>query len=314
MVGTSGGVVVIASFVLDMVTHVPRRPRTGESLIGSGFGMFVGGKGCNQAIAATRAGASVRVLGRLGADTFGEQFQQVLAREGIGTRWVIVDHEEGTGVAFPLIEPDGQNSIVIVPRANGRVTSDDIMAGQEAFEGAGVLLVQMEVSLEAVWKAIDLAHQRGLYVLFNPAPVPDPLPTFPAELWTQIDYLLPNEREVEALTGLPAHDLSQIEHAARVLIERGCRSVVVTLGSRGALWVPGGEQPGVLLPPFKVEQVDATAAGDAFCGVLAAGLAAGQPPLSALRRASAAGALATTRLGAEPSLPTSAEIDRLLGA
>jgi ribokinase len=275
--------------------------------------MFVGGKGCNQAIAATRAGASVRVLGRLGADAFGEQFQKVLAREGIGTRWVTVDHEEGTGVAFPLIEPDGQNSIVIVPRANGRVTSDDIIAGQEAFEGAEVLLVQMEVNLEAVWKAIDLAHQRGLSVLFNPAPVPDPLPTFPPELWPQIDYLLPNEREVEALTGLPAQDIPQIEHAARALIERGCRSVVVTLGSRGALWVPGAEQPSVLLPPFSVEQVDATAAGDAFCGVLAAGLAVRQPPLSALRRASAAGALATTRLGAEPSLPTSAEIDTLLG-
>ncbi|PWT79053.1 MAG: ribokinase, partial [Chloroflexi bacterium] len=239
MAGTSGGVVVIASFVLDMVTHVPRRPRTGESLIGEGFGMFVGGKGCNQAIAAARAGASVRVLGRLGADDFGKQFQRVLAREGIGARWVTVDNEEGTGVAFPLIEPDGQNSIVIVPRANRRLTSDDILAGQEAFEGAGALLVQMEVSLEAVWKAIDLAHERGLCVLFNPAPVPDPLPTFPAELWAKIDYLLPNEREIEALTALPAHDIPQIEHAARSLTLRGCRSVVVTLGDRGALWVPG---------------------------------------------------------------------------
>ena len=234
-------------------------------------------------------------------------------REGIGTRWVIVDDVEGTGVAFPLIEPDGQNSIVIVPRANRRLTSDDILARQEAFDGASVLLVQMEVNLAAVWEAIDLAHQRGLSVLFNPAPVPDPLPTFPAELWTHIDFLLPNEHEVEALTGLPTGDIPQIERAARILIERGCRSVVVTLGSRGALWVPGIAEPSVMLPPFSVQQVDATAAGDAFCGVLAAGLAAGQPPLLALRRASAAGALATTRLGAEPSLPTTAEIDRLLG-
>ena len=309
---TTGGVVIVASFVLDMVTHVSRRPRAGESLVGSDFGMFVGGKGCNQAIAAARAGADVRVIGRLGADVFAEQFQVVLAREGISTRWVTSDDLEGTGVAFPLIEPDGQNSIVVVPRANLRLTGEDIQFGEAAFDGARVLLVQMEVSLPAVWKAIELAHQRGLLVLFNPAPVPDPLPDFPAELWRQTDFLLPNEREVEALTGLPAQDIPQTELAARALVDSGCRSVVVTLGNRGALWIPSASEPAVLLPPFTVRQVDSTAAGDAFCGVLAAGLASGQEPFSALRRASAAGALATTRLGAEPSLPTAAEIDSLL--
>ncbi|MGO8951341.1 MAG: ribokinase [Ktedonobacterales bacterium] len=313
MANTGGGVVIVASFVLDMVTHVPRRPRAGESLIGSDFGMFVGGKGCNQAIAAARAGADVRVIGRLGADVFAEQFRTALAREGIGTRWVIVDDLEGTGVAFPMIEPDGQNSIVVVPRANLRLTGEDILTGEAAFDGAHTLLVQMEVGQAAVWKAIELANQRGMSVLFNPAPVPDPPPSFPAELWHHIDFLLPNEREVEALTGLPAQNIPETERAARVLIERGCRSVVVTLGSRGALWIPGAAEPAVILPPFTVQQVDATAAGDAFCGVLAASLAAGQQTLSALRRASAAGALATTRRGAEPSLPRTAEIDSLLG-
>jgi ribokinase len=311
--GPRRGVVIVASFVLDMVAHVPRRPQTGESVLGWDFGMFAGGKGCNQAIAAARAGADVRVIGRLGADTFAEPFRSILAREGIGTRWILTDFEEGTGVAFPLVEPDGQNSIVVVPRANLRLTDEDVVAAEEAFDGASVLLVQMEVSLPAVWKAVELAHQHGLQVLFNPAPVPDPLPAFPSTLWPQIDFLLPNEREVEALTGIAAREVPDVERAARELVQRGCRSVVVTMGSRGALWVSDGVRPAVPLPPFTVRQVDATAAGDAFCGVLAASLATGQDPLLALRRASAAGALATTKLGAEPSLPTSAEIEGLLG-
>jgi ribokinase len=311
--GPGGGVVVIASFVLDMVAHVSRRPQTGESVIGWDFGMFAGGKGCNQAIAAARDGADVRVIGRLGADTFAESFRSILSREGIGTRWILTDAEEGTGVAFPLVEPDGQNSIVVVPRANLRLTADDILAAEAAFDGTSVLLVQMEVSLPAVWKAVELAHRRGLQVLFNPAPVPDPLPPFPSTLWPQIDILLPNEREVEALTGIAGGEVSDVERAARALIQRGCRSVVVTMGSRGALWVADSVGSAVPLPPFAVRQVDATAAGDAFCGVLAASLATGRDPLLALRRASAAGALATTKLGAEPSLPTGAEIDGLLG-
>lgn len=310
--GDTGGVVLLASFVLDMVTHVPRRPRAGESLIGSDFGMFVGGKGCNQAIAAARDGAEVRVIGRLGADIFGERFYEALAREGIGTRFVISDEHEGTGVAFPLIEPGGQNSIVVVPRANMRLTGEDVLTAEPAFVGAAVLLVQLEVSLPAVWAAIELAHQLGLQVLLNPAPVPDPLPVFPAEMWHHIDLLLPNERELEALTGLSTADIPETERAARVLVERGCRSVVVTLGHRGALWIPGADEPAMLLPPFSVHQVDSTAAGDAFCGVLAAGLACGLPMPLALRRACAAGALATTRVGAEPSLPSADEIDGLL--
>jgi ribokinase len=308
------GVVIVASFVLDMVAHVPRRPQTGESVIGRDFGMFVGGKGSNQAIAAARAGADVHVIGRLGADAFAEEFRVVLAREGIGTRWILTDKEEGTGVAFPLIEPDGQNSIVIVPRANLRLTGADIRAAAEAgaFDGAAVLLVQMEVGLSAVWEAIELAHERGLRVIFNPAPVPNPLPDFPPSVWPQVDFLLPNESEVEAMTGIAASEIGDVERAGRALVARGCRSVIVTLGSRGALWIPGADEPAALVKPFPVRQVDATAAGDAFCGVLAAALAMGLPVSDSLCRASAAGALATTKVGAEPSLPTAQQIEAFL--
>ncbi len=311
---TRGVVVVLASFMMDLVAKAPRRPRTGESLVGTDFGMYVGGKGNNQAIAAARCGASVRVIGRLGNDLFAQPFTDVLDREGIDATWISRDHEVGTGVALPLIEPDGQNSIVAIPRANSRMSADDVVAAAKAFDGADVLLAQFEVALPAVWAAIELAHTRGLYVVLTPAPLPDPVPPLAPEKLALVDVLVPNEREAEALTGVPTADMAGAERAARALLASGCRSVVVTLGHRGALWVTGRDADSVHIPPYSVEQVDATAAGDAFCGVLAAALAAGLDTPQALRRASAAGALAVTRQGAEPSLPATAEVERFLRA
>ena len=307
-------VVVLASFILDLVVRAPRRPRAGESVFGTDFGMYAGGKGCNQAIAAARSGAAVRVIGRIGDDIFSPPIFDVLARERLDATWVTRDPVAGTGIAFPVVEPDGQNSIIVLPRANFAVTPDDIRNAAAAFDGASVLLAQFEVPVEAVGVAIALAHQRGLHVLLNPAPVPDPAPALPPEMLSAIDILLPNEREAEALTGIAVADVTSAERAARALLARGVRSVVVTLGSRGALWVPHADVEAVYLAPFDVPQVDATAAGDAFCGVLAAGLAAGLETSDALRRASAAGALAVTRMGAEPSLPHAHEIDALLSS
>lgn len=314
MEDTSGAVLVLASFIMDMVVRAPRRPRPGESLVASDFGMFAGGKGSNQAIAAARSGAAaVRVIGRIGDDLFGAPFVELLAREGIDATWVTRDAEAGTGVAFPVIEPDGQNSILLVPRANQRVTPADIAAAADAFAGARVLLAQLEVACDAVIVAIERAHAAGLTVLFNPAPAPQPSEApLPNALYPLVDVLLPNEREAEALSGVPVMDVADAARAGRALLAKGCRSVVVTLGSRGALWLAHVAAEPVYLPPFTVAQVDSTAAGDAFCGALAAGIARGLPMHAALRRAGAAGALAATRLGAEPSLPRAAEIDALL--
>ena len=310
----AGAVVVLASFILDLVVRVPRRPYAGESLIATDCAMFVGGKGNNQAIAAARAGAEVLVIGRLGDDVFSPPFDAALAREGIDARWVTRDTEAGTGLAFPVIEPDGQNSIIVAPRANARTSADDVRAAETAFDGARVLLAQFEVGAEAVWAAMERAHARGMRVLLNPAPAPDAEMPLLVEMLHATDVLLPNEREAEALTGIAVADVAGAERAARALLARGCGSVVVTLGSRGALWLAGPEAEAIVLPPFAVEQVDATAAGDAFCGALAAELARGAGMPEALRRARAAGALAVTKLGAEPSLPTRAEVDALLRA
>jgi ribokinase len=305
-------VVVLASFMLDLVAHVPRRPRSGESVLGSDFGMFVGGKGCNQAIAAARLGAPVRVIGRLGDDLFAPPFFEALERERIDAAWVVRDAAAGTGVAMPLIEPGGQNSIVAIPRANGQVTAEQVRAATDALTGAAALLAQFEVPLAAVVAALELARERGVRTLLNPAPAPEPAPPLDAPWWRLVDLLLPNEREAESLTGIAVEDLDGAEHAGRVLLEAGCGSVVVTLGGRGALWLPGAGQEAVAIAPFAVEQVDATAAGDAFCGALAAALVAGSPMPEALRRATAAGALAVTRLGAEPSLPRRDEVEAVL--
>lgn len=310
--GATGTVVVLASFMMDLVAHAPRRPRSGESLFGTEFGMFVGGKGNNQAIAAARGGAEVRILGRLGNDLFAPRFEETLDAEGISRRWVVRDAEAGTGVAMPLVEPDGQNSIVAIPRANWRVTPEQVRSAADAFAGADVLLAQFEVPLPAVYAALALARERGVYTLVNPAPVPDPPPPVPGDWLGLVDLLVPNEHEAAALSGLPVESVADAERAGRALLAGGCRSVAVTLGSRGALWLPGEERGAVHLPPFDVRQVDATAAGDAFCGTLAAALARGQAHEDALRRAVAAGALAVTKHGAAPSLPAAEEVDALL--
>lgn len=312
---TSGTVLVLASFIMDMVVRAPRRPQPGESLVATDFGMFPGGKGSNQAIAAARSGAVVRAIGRIGDDLFGAPFVDLMAREGIDARWVIRDAESGTGVAFPVIEPDGQNSILLVPRANQRVTPADVAAAAEAFAGAQVLLAQFEVARDAVIAAMERARIDGLTVLLNPAPAPHPPETpLPDTLYPLVDVLLPNEREAEALSGVPVASAADAERAGRTLLAKGCRSVVVTLGSQGAVWLPDAEAEVVYLPPFAITQVDSTAAGDAFCGVLAAGIARGLPMHDGLRRAAAAGALAVTRMGASPSLPRANEIDALLAA
>lgn len=297
---------------MDLVARVPRRPRAGESVFGSDFGMFVGGKGNNQALAASRAGASVRVIGRVGDDIFAPPFFEKLREAGVDATHVLRDGTAGTGVAMPLIEPDGQNSIVIIPRANSRVDAAQVRAAAGAFDGAAVALAQFEVPLEAVTAAFALARAHGALTVLNPAPVPDPAPTQDGGWLPLVDLLIPNESEAEALTGIAVRDRADAEKAARALLAAGCGAVVVTLGSRGALWVPGREDAAVFVPPFSVRQVDATAAGDAFCGALAAALASGMAPRDALRRASAAGALAATKMGAEPSLPSRAEVDALL--
>jgi len=305
---STGRVTVLGSFMTDLVARAPRRPLAGESLIGTDFGMFVGGKGNNQAIAAARCGAAVSIIGRVGDDLFAQPFFDTLAQNQIDSRYVTRDAQAGTGAAMIVIEPNGQNSIIIMPRANLQLTPADVEIAREAFSGAAVVLAQLEVPIPTVLAGARLARESGARFLFNPAPAP--AEKLPDELLRLTSIIAPNEVEAAHISGIPTGDHQGALAAARALLERGPEEVVMTLGERGALWVTGSHDE--LLPPFQVTQVDATAAGDAFCGALAAALALGQPMPSALRWATAAGALAVTKLGAAPSLPTRAEIEELL--
>jgi ribokinase len=301
-------IVVVGSLNMDLVTRAARRPQRGETLTGESFGMFVGGKGLNQAIAAARQGASVHMVGRVGADDFGRRLRQTLEAAGVDVQFVAEDPEAGTGVATIVLDAEGDNSIIVVPGANGRVGRADVERAAAAIAAADLLMLQLEVPFEAVLRAAEIARAAGVRVLLNPAPAPaSPLPD---ELLRLVDVLTPNETETHSLTGLSADDDESAVRAAAALRARGVGAVVLTLGARGALLADG--ERNVHVPGYAVQVVDTTAAGDAFCGALGTQLARGQPLEAAVGYANAAGALATTVLGAEPAMPRREAVERLM--
>jgi ribokinase len=304
-----GKVVVVGSLNMDLVVQVPRRPVKGETLRGTGFSMFVGGKGNNQAIAAARAGASVSMVGRVGQDAFGEVLLTTLAKNGIEAGYVQRDAEVGTGIANITVDAEGDNSIVLAPQANDRLSPQDVAQAAPVFEAAQVLLLQLEVPLETVSAAAQLARRAGVLVVLNPAPAPAS-GTLPSELLQALDLFIPNQTETEGLTGLKVSDEASAIAAARALQALGPKNIIITLGEQGALLLQA-DGSSRLIPAYSVNAIDTTAAGDAFCGALAAWLASGTALPEAIGFACAAGALAATRLGAEPSLPYRPEIIQL---
>ena len=299
-------VVVVGSLNMDLVTRTARRPERGETLLGEAFDMFVGGKGLNQAIAAARQGAAVRMVGRLGADDFGRRLRQTMDAEGIDARHVAEDATTSSGIATIVIDGKGDNSIIVVSGANGHVGPGDVERAADVIAHADVLMLQLEVPLDAVLRAAQIARAAGVRVLLNPAPARE----LPDELLRLVDVLTPNETETQILTGLRIDDDASAARAADALLGRGVGAAVLTLGARGALLADGAQHRRI--PGYSVEVVDTTAAGDAFCGALAAQLGRGTPLAAAVRYANAAGALATTVLGAEPAMPRLAAVEGLV--
>jgi ribokinase len=300
-------VVVVGSFNMDLVVKAGRRPQTGETLMGEEFGMFIGGKGSNQAIAAARLGADVTMIGKLGTDLFGDTLMAAHAEEGIHTDYVIRDTEVGTGIASILIDADGDNSIVIVPQANMRLSVEDIERASESIAAADVLLLQLEVPIAASQRAAEIAKSNGATVVLNPAPAQE----LPDDFLAQVDILTPNEVETESLSGVKVSTATDAERAAKVLLDKGLSAVILTLGERGAVLLTPDLTRQV--PAYTVEVVDTTAAGDAFCGALATVLARGDNLVDAVAFANAAGALAVTVLGAAPSMPTATQVEAFCG-
>lgn len=315
-----GRVVVMGSLIVDLVARAAHLPGPGETMIGTDFGEFLGGKGCNQAVAAARQRAQVAMIGRVGDDTHGESYMQALAREEIDGSGVRHDPEVGTGLALIYVGEDtGQNMIIVAPQANMRLTRDDVesalnaVAPGENSHERWVFLTQCEIPLEATRSGLARARQSGALTILNPAPVPSE--HLDDELLALVDVLVPNESEASALSGVRVDSRASAETAAERILARGPRHVIITLGSQGYLWSAqdaNGAVAHVYGPALEVRAVDVTAAGDTFCGTLAAALAAGAPMPDSLKRANAAAAISVTRKGAQPSIPSAAEVDAML--
>ncbi len=291
---------------MDLVARAPRIPQPGETIIGRDFHTLPGGKGANQAVAAARLGAMVTMIGRVGSDAFAKLLLDNLAAAGVEHTYVTQDPGAATGVALIVVDAAGQNTIVVASGTNMRLSPADIEAAETAISSADVLLLQLETPLETVTRAAQIAHAHGVMVILNPSPA-RPLP--PA-LLSLVDVLVLNESETALLTGLPVDSRPQVEAAAAALRESGVGVVILTLGERGALLAQ--TESTQAFPAFMVTVVDTTAAGDAFMGGLAVALAEGKSLAEGTRWGNAAGALAATQLGAQPSLPTRQAVEKLL--
>jgi len=304
--GTKKKIVVIGSSNTDMVIRTPRIPRPGETVLGGEFFMAPGGKGANQAVAAARAGGEVHFVARVGEDVFGRQSLDGFVSAGIHAERIIQDKDSPSGVALIIVGPDGENCIAVASGANARLAVEDVRQAKAVISSADIVLMQLESPLETIQEAADIAASAGIPVVLNPAPAR----ALSDDILRRVAYLTPNETEAEILTGITLIKKSDLAKAADALLAKGIRAVLITLGAKGVYVATHDKKE--LVPAFKVIPVDTTAAGDAFNGALAVALAEGSPLLEAARFANAAAALATTKMGAQPSLAMRTDIEKLL--
>ena len=299
-------IVVVGSSNTDMIVRIPRIPRPGETVTGGEFAIAPGGKGANQAVAAARAGGDVELIARVGNDLFGKQAIDGFSLNGIKTDHIVCDRETASGVALIFIDREGENSIAVASGANMKLTPNDIEAAEKSIASANSLLLQLEIPQETVKAAVKIAAKHRMMIILNPAPW-NPLDD---ELLRQVTIITPNKAEAEMMSGVKIESESDLASAAKIIHSRGVESVLITLGVQGAFLLGYGLRE--LVPAFKVQAVDKTAAGDVFNGALAVALAEEKPIREAVRFANAAAALSVTRMGAQPSAPFRNEIDEFL--
>lgn len=296
-------IIVVGSLNADLVVRAPRFPQPGETISGEDLQVIPGGKGANQAVAVARLGTSVSMLGRVGKDNFGDFLLNNLKSNNVDSQLVQRD-DSSTGTAIIVVDSGGQNSIVLSAGANGKVNDADMNAA--SFSDYKLLLLQLEIPLPTILSAAKRAHENGLRVILNPAPAKE----LQNELISLADFLIPNENELGLLTGLTVNDMNSTEQAARALLRTGAKHVIVTLGSKGALIISDAQV--LHVESYKVSVVDTTAAGDAFIGGFATALLQDKSLEEAVRFGCACGALATTKFGAQPSLPTKEEVEKFI--
>ena len=300
-------IVVVGSSNMDLVVKTPRIPARGETILGGDFLMIPGGKGANQAVAAAKLGAHVHFVARLGNDVFGRQSLANFEKEGVDTGHVTLSEGAASGVALITVDDEGNNVIVVAPGANGILSASDVERASEEIRAAGVVVAQLEIPLDTVQRAADLADEAGVPFILDPAPA-CPLPD---ELLGRVSVLTPNETEARILTGVEVSDEASARTAAGKLLAAGVKAVVVTMGAQGFVLAEADAM--TFVPALPVKAVDATAAGDAFTGSLAVGLAQGQTLRDAGAFAARVAALSVTKMGAQSSMPTRQEVETYFG-
>lgn len=301
-------VVVIGSCNMDMTVRCKDLPIPGQTMLGESFVTNPGGKGANQAVAAAKLGARTQIVARVGNGMFVPRFFESYDKVGLGHEFVVRDTETPSGTALIFVDHEGENMIVVAPGANGKLSPADVDAAIPAIEGAKVMILQLEVPLETVIHAAKMAKTYGTTVILNPAPVRQ----LPPELLENVDIIVANEVEIMILSGAKDVDISTAAAACRPIIAQGVDSVITTLGKDGAVVTSGDGASKVR--GFKVNAIDTTSAGDTFVGALACALTEGLALEEATRFANAAAALSATKVGAQQSMPTRAEVDEMLAA
>ncbi len=299
-------VLVFGSISMDLTTYVPALPRLGETLRGSAYITVPGGKGDNQAVAAARMGAETAFIGRVGDDQFGEEVKRIVSGEHVDVSGLIKDPEHDTGLAVISVDANADNSIIIISGANMAIDDSDLKRAEVMMSKTKVVMLQLEIPVPISVAAAKMAKEKGVLVVFDPAPAS----SLPDEVYRYIDYITPNEVETEALVGFYPQDEIMAAKAAKWFREKGVGAAIIKLGGKGVYFE--GKNASGFIPAFKVDPIDTVAAGDAFNGGLAVALAEGKPLAEAVRWAAAAGAMATTKKGAMPSMPYREEVIALL--
>lgn len=299
-------ILVLGSFMMDLVVKTSRAPESGETIIGTSFAMFPGGKGANQAVAAARLGGKVMMAGKVRTDQFGDEALMTLNNENINTQFMLRDHEFSTGVGSIVLEENGDNRIIVAPGANLNYSFLDLNTIKDVIKDSKILVTQLEMDYEVTRQAILFAASNNIPVILNPAPACN----LDDELFKNVTYLTPNETEAELLTGIKISSFEEAEAAAKVLLEKGVKNVVMTLAEKGSLIA---DESGVrYMKGFSVKAIDTVAAGDSFNGALAFGITNGKSLDEAVKMANAVGALAVTKEGAIPSLPYLEEVEQFI--
>lgn len=301
-------IIVFGSINIDLVVTTHHLPIAGETLLGESFLQTPGGKGANQAVALAKLGIPTQMIGRVGADNFGAELIKNLQNSGVKTENILIDKNANSGIAIITVDHQGENHIIVIPGANGQVNQEDIQRLSNLLPTAAAILLQLEIPIDTVFTAAKAAKNANITVILDPAPAQSHLPD---EIYSLIDIITPNEIEAGQLVGFPVNGEETAAKAAKVLLQRGVKCAIVKLGAKGVYCATAEES--FLIPAFPVHAVDTVAAGDAFNAGLAAALFHKFPLHQAVVWGAAAGALATTKLGAQSSLPDRITLENFLG-